>query len=254
MPPYDSLIVIAVSDSLIWEPEKCTVVAMYKKLVVGIALLSEPQHTYVTYMAVKAGWENAHIATYVQLIFLHLVCVCIELTWGLGRCYIISSSSIQAGTSRCTSRRTTLPWYFSSHNLHNPSIYSDTFLLCFPILDLIQPLRVQGRAVRGWLLRCVPRSSISSIEERFPSPPTPLKPILLQLRNESMRIKETNQDQDGPRGHKPKDGLRTLSTWPQYILRFFAWRMASRSFRGLASKEERSDSSSTLASCSMLSV
>jgi hypothetical protein len=65
--------VIAVSDSLIWEPEKCTVVTTYKKLVVGIALLSEPQHTYVTYMAVKAGWENAHIATYVQLIFLHLV-------------------------------------------------------------------------------------------------------------------------------------------------------------------------------------
>jgi hypothetical protein len=56
-----------VSDSLIWEPEKCTVVATYKKLVVGIALLSEPQHTYVTYMAVKAGWENADIATYVQL-------------------------------------------------------------------------------------------------------------------------------------------------------------------------------------------
>jgi hypothetical protein len=50
---------------LIWEPEKCTVVATYKRLVVGVALLSEPNYAYVTYLAVKAGWENAHIGTFV---------------------------------------------------------------------------------------------------------------------------------------------------------------------------------------------
>ncbi|EED85667.1 predicted protein [Postia placenta Mad-698-R] len=55
---------INVSDSLQYSPEKCTVVATYKQLVVGAALLSSPQETYITYLAVRAGWENAHIATY----------------------------------------------------------------------------------------------------------------------------------------------------------------------------------------------
>jgi hypothetical protein len=36
---------------------------MYKRLVVGVALLSEPQHAYMTYLAVRAGWERARIAT-----------------------------------------------------------------------------------------------------------------------------------------------------------------------------------------------
>jgi hypothetical protein len=54
---------VNVSDSLDHEAEKCTIVATYKSLVVGVALLSEPQHAYVTYLAVRAGWENAHIAT-----------------------------------------------------------------------------------------------------------------------------------------------------------------------------------------------
>lgn len=54
---------INVSDSLQYSPEKCTVVATYKQLVVGAALLSSPQETYITYLAVRAGWENAHIAT-----------------------------------------------------------------------------------------------------------------------------------------------------------------------------------------------
>ncbi|KAI0825783.1 hypothetical protein BC629DRAFT_1275565 [Irpex lacteus] len=54
---------IDVSDSLDYSPEKCTVVAVYKKLVVGVALISSPQETYITYLAVKPGWENAQIAT-----------------------------------------------------------------------------------------------------------------------------------------------------------------------------------------------
>ncbi|KIM59706.1 hypothetical protein SCLCIDRAFT_125662 [Scleroderma citrinum Foug A] len=54
---------IDVSDSLQYSPERCTVVAMYGHLVVGVALLSSPQETYITYLAVRAGWDNSQIAT-----------------------------------------------------------------------------------------------------------------------------------------------------------------------------------------------
>ncbi|KAI0281106.1 Cupredoxin [Russula aff. rugulosa BPL654] len=54
---------IDISDSLQHEPEKATIVAMYKRLVVGCAILSSPVETYITYLAVRAGWENAQIAT-----------------------------------------------------------------------------------------------------------------------------------------------------------------------------------------------
>ncbi|KAI0048749.1 hypothetical protein FA95DRAFT_1490325 [Auriscalpium vulgare] len=52
-----------VSDSLQYGPQQATIVAMYKHLVVGCAFLSSPQETYITYLAVRAGWENAQIAT-----------------------------------------------------------------------------------------------------------------------------------------------------------------------------------------------
>ncbi|KII85903.1 hypothetical protein PLICRDRAFT_178210 [Plicaturopsis crispa FD-325 SS-3] len=54
---------IDVSDSFQYSPERSTVVATYKKLVVGVAILSSPVETYITYLAVKAGWDNAQIAT-----------------------------------------------------------------------------------------------------------------------------------------------------------------------------------------------
>jgi len=54
---------IDVSDALHYSPERCTVVATYKHLVVGVALLSSPIETYITYLAVRPGWENAQIAT-----------------------------------------------------------------------------------------------------------------------------------------------------------------------------------------------
>ncbi|KAI0731378.1 hypothetical protein C8Q76DRAFT_612730 [Earliella scabrosa] len=54
---------IDVSDSLDYSPEKCTIVATYKQLVVGAAFLSSPQETYITYLAVRSGWDNSQIAT-----------------------------------------------------------------------------------------------------------------------------------------------------------------------------------------------
>ncbi|KAG9093454.1 hypothetical protein FS749_014358 [Ceratobasidium sp. UAMH 11750] len=55
---------IDVSDSVNWEPEQCSIVASYKKLVVGCAFLSETMDPYVTYIAVRAGWERAGIASF----------------------------------------------------------------------------------------------------------------------------------------------------------------------------------------------
>ncbi|TBU30582.1 hypothetical protein BD311DRAFT_754583 [Dichomitus squalens] len=54
---------IDVTDSLDYTPEKCTIVAMYKQLIVGAAFLSSPQETYITYLAVRSGWDNSQIAT-----------------------------------------------------------------------------------------------------------------------------------------------------------------------------------------------
>ncbi|KIK97351.1 hypothetical protein PAXRUDRAFT_232092 [Paxillus rubicundulus Ve08.2h10] len=54
---------IDVNDSLQYSPERCTVIAMYGQLVVGAAFLSSPQETYITYMAVRVGWDNTQIAT-----------------------------------------------------------------------------------------------------------------------------------------------------------------------------------------------
>ncbi|EIM86452.1 uncharacterized protein STEHIDRAFT_147059 [Stereum hirsutum FP-91666 SS1] len=54
---------VDVSDSLIYAPTKSTIVATYGHLVVGCAFLSSPVETYITYLAVRAGWERAQIAT-----------------------------------------------------------------------------------------------------------------------------------------------------------------------------------------------
>ncbi|KAF8920108.1 hypothetical protein CPB85DRAFT_611553 [Mucidula mucida] len=54
---------IDVSDSLDYWPERCTVVATYKHLVLGIVIISSPTETYITYLVVRAGWDNSQIAT-----------------------------------------------------------------------------------------------------------------------------------------------------------------------------------------------
>lgn len=39
---------------------------MYKRLIVGVAIISPPpDEAYITYLAVKSGWENSGIAQYV---------------------------------------------------------------------------------------------------------------------------------------------------------------------------------------------
>ncbi|KAF8333288.1 hypothetical protein F5887DRAFT_994848 [Amanita rubescens] len=53
---------INIRDSFDSFPDRCTIVATYKKMVVGVAILSSPQETYITYLAVKVGWDNSRIA------------------------------------------------------------------------------------------------------------------------------------------------------------------------------------------------
>ena len=43
---------------------------MYKKIVVGVAIIISPLQTYITYLAVKAGWDKAQIGRFVCRIFL----------------------------------------------------------------------------------------------------------------------------------------------------------------------------------------
>jgi len=54
---------IDVTDSLDYNPKQCTIVATYRKLVIGAAFLDSPIETYITYLAVKPGFENSQIAT-----------------------------------------------------------------------------------------------------------------------------------------------------------------------------------------------
>ncbi|KAJ3475202.1 hypothetical protein NLI96_g11988 [Meripilus lineatus] len=61
---------INVSDSLEYSPEKCTVIATYKHLVVGVALLSSPQETYITYLASDPAGKTRklrHITLHVSI-------------------------------------------------------------------------------------------------------------------------------------------------------------------------------------------
>ncbi|EKM82016.1 hypothetical protein AGABI1DRAFT_119036 [Agaricus bisporus var. burnettii JB137-S8] len=61
---------IDVSDTLEYYPERCTVVACYKCLVVGVAIISSPQDTYITYLAVRVGWDKTRIA---RTMLFHLI-------------------------------------------------------------------------------------------------------------------------------------------------------------------------------------
>ena len=52
-----------VSDAFQYSPERCTIVATYKQLVVGAAFLSSPLEAYITYLVVREGWNGSRIAT-----------------------------------------------------------------------------------------------------------------------------------------------------------------------------------------------
>ncbi|KIM44798.1 hypothetical protein M413DRAFT_66849 [Hebeloma cylindrosporum] len=65
---------IDVRDSLDYQPERSTVIAMYKKIVVGVAIIASPLQTYITYLAVKAGWDKAQIGrATIRTMLYHLI-------------------------------------------------------------------------------------------------------------------------------------------------------------------------------------
>lgn len=98
---------VIVSDSLRHEPEQATIVAMYKRLLVGCAILSSPAETYITYLAVRAGWENAQIATYAK----HFL-ILIDSESFLVPCSSILSAGIQTKTSLSMCLRIIQRWYY----------------------------------------------------------------------------------------------------------------------------------------------
>ena len=105
----------SVSDSLVYEPEKATVVATYKHLVVGVAILSSPIETYITYLAVRAGWDNSQIATYVSST---LACPNNNNNTGTDRCCTILYGLIQTRISRYMYPLTIPPWYVLRNPYH----------------------------------------------------------------------------------------------------------------------------------------
>ena len=106
--PTADHILTPVSDALHYAPERSTVITMYDHLVVGAAFLSSPQETYITYLVVRAGWENAQIATYFTFFFrcrrLGLSSILAE------QCYTILLRSIHIGTLPSTFLRITRRW------------------------------------------------------------------------------------------------------------------------------------------------
>jgi hypothetical protein len=56
-------LILIVEDCLDYEPERCTIVATYKRLVVGVLIMSSPREMYITYVAVKPGWDSSGIGT-----------------------------------------------------------------------------------------------------------------------------------------------------------------------------------------------
>lgn len=48
-------------------------VAMYKKVVVGVAIIMSPIQTYITFLAVKSGWDKAQIARFESFNIYHIL-------------------------------------------------------------------------------------------------------------------------------------------------------------------------------------
>jgi hypothetical protein len=68
-------VTLVVSVSLQYSPTQCTIVASYKWLVVGVAFLSSPEETYLTYLVVRPGWENVNIARYGRMLYsIYTIC------------------------------------------------------------------------------------------------------------------------------------------------------------------------------------
>jgi hypothetical protein len=131
-----------VSDSLQHGPERATIVAMYKRLVVGCAILSSPVETYITYLTVRAGWENAQIATCVHFSMISKLLIRSRAVL----CYFTSLIAIQTRTSLYTFPRTIPRWY----------VYCRSIMI--KVLDrdpkaTLQSLWFQGGRIHSRLLR-----------------------------------------------------------------------------------------------------
>lgn len=137
-----------VSDSLQYETERATIVAVYNRLVVGVALLSSPQETYITYLAVRSGWENAQIATSV----VSYSCT----TWSC-EADLPYRTMLYLLISRNPNKDFTLHVSANNPAMVRPTLQPliHTFQLTYPPAAPVQPLRVQSRRIRRRVLRRV---------------------------------------------------------------------------------------------------
>ena len=131
---------------------------MYGHLVVGAAFLGSPQETYITYLVVRAGWENAQIATYFTFFF-----------------------SVPTSRTELDPRRTMLYHLIALHphrdiTLHvsanNPAMVRH----CLPSFIfrkrsyrrwsvVVQPVRIQGGRVHRRVLRSLSRYASEDVHE-----------------------------------------------------------------------------------------
>ena len=126
---------------------------MYGHLVVGAAFLSSPQETYITYLVVRAGWENAQIATYFTFFFFR--CRRLGLNSILAeQCCTILLRSIHIGTLPSTFLRITRRWcvIFRKRSYRRWSV-------------VVQPVRIQGGRVHRRVLRSLSRYASEDVHE-----------------------------------------------------------------------------------------
>lgn len=135
-----------VTDSLQYSPEKCTVIATYKHLVVGVAILSSPQETYITYLAVRAGWENSQIATCAFHLSLPPSKLFNYLRHRSMLYHLIQLNPNKDITLHVSANNPAMVRYDASAS------WGFTYSIHLTVPALIQPFRIQGRRIRGWLL------------------------------------------------------------------------------------------------------
>lgn len=164
MPP-DKFSPSAVSDSLQHVPERATIVAIYKHLVVGCAILSSPVETYITYLAVRAGWENVQIATYAALSSILEIVDTRSLSVMLF--HLIDRNPYKDITLHVSANNPAMVRDYPSLVIKFPNHYPKATL---------QSVWFQGRRIHRRLLRRLPRPAVTDVKKCVPFTAPPLGP------------------------------------------------------------------------------
>ena len=92
------------------DPPGSTIVAVYKRIVVGVALIAPPpDEAYIPYVAVRVGWERCSIGLYVEQV--RAMRRIIDSIAGIGPCCSTLLLPTRIVTSSYMCLPTILPWY-----------------------------------------------------------------------------------------------------------------------------------------------